>query len=59
MRLSISKSKNSTSLYVIKSVYENGKHTTKVVEKLGTVKELEEKINGKTLLNGQRNILRN
>ncbi len=47
MRLSISKSKNSTSLYVIKSVYENGKHTTKVVEKLGTVKELEEKLNGK------------
>lgn len=47
MRLSISKSKNSTSLYVIKSVYENGKHTTKVVEKLGTIKELEEKLNGK------------
>lgn len=46
MRLSISKSKNSTSLYVIKSVYENGKRTTKVVEKLGTVKELEEKLNG-------------
>lgn len=47
MRLSISKSKNSTSLYVIKSIYENGKHTTKVVEKLGTVKELEEKLNGR------------
>ena len=47
MRLSISKSKNSTSLYVIKSTYENGKHSSKVVEKLGTVKELEEKLNGR------------
>lgn len=46
MRLSVSKSKNSTSLYVIKSTYENGKHSSKVVEKLGTVKELEEKLNG-------------
>lgn len=47
MRLSISKSKNSTSLYVIESIYENGKHSTRVVEKLGTVKELEEKLNGR------------
>ena len=46
MRLSISKSKNSTSLYVIKSIYENGVRTTKIVEKLGTTKELEEKLNG-------------
>lgn len=46
MRLSISKSKNSTSLYVIKSIYVNGKRTTKVVEKLGTVKDLEEKLDG-------------
>lgn len=46
MRLSISKSKNSTSLYVIKSIYENGVHSTKVVEKLGTIKELEENLNG-------------
>ena len=46
MRLSISKSKNSTSLYVIKSTYENGINSSKVVEKLGTVKELEEKLNG-------------
>lgn len=38
--------KNSTSLYVIKSIYENGRHSTKIVEKLGTVKELEEKLNG-------------
>jgi transposase len=46
MRLSISKSKNATSLYVIKSVYENGKRSTRVVEKLGTVAELQQKING-------------
>ena len=46
MRLSISKSKNSTSLYVIQSVYENGKRSTKVVEKLGTIAELQHKLNG-------------
>jgi transposase len=46
MRLSISKSKNATSLYVIQSIYENGKRSTKVVEKLGTVAELQHKLNG-------------
>lgn len=46
MRLSLSKSKNATSLYVIKDVIEENKRTTKIVEKLGTVKELEEKLNG-------------
>ena len=46
MRLSFSKSKNSTSLYVIKDVTEKNKRTTKIVEKLGTVQELEEKLNG-------------
>jgi len=46
MRLSVSKSKNSTSLYVIKSTYENGVHSSKIVEKLGTVAELSEKLNG-------------
>ena len=43
MRLTISKSKNSTSLYVIESTYENGIRSSRVVEKLGTVKELEKK----------------
>lgn len=47
MRLSISKSKNATSLYVIQSFYENGKRSTKVVEKLGTLAELQQKLNGK------------
>lgn len=46
MRLKISKSKNASSLYVIKSTYENKKHSTKIVEKLGTYDELLEKLNG-------------
>lgn len=46
MRLSISKSKNAQSLYVIKSVTVNGKRTTKTVEKLGTYEELKEKLDG-------------
>lgn len=46
MRLGISKSKNSTSLYVIKSTYINGIHSSKIVEKLGTESELREKLNG-------------
>ena len=46
MRLGMSKSKNSTSLYVIKSTYLSGIHSTKIVEKLGTVAELEKKLNG-------------
>jgi len=46
MRLSISKSKNATSLYVKKDVVVNGKRTTKIVEKLGTVAELEKKLGG-------------
>ena len=40
MTLTKSVSKNATSLYVTKCVRENGKRTTKVVEKLGTVAEL-------------------
>ena len=46
MKLTISKSKNATSLYAAKSIYVKGKHTSKVVEKLGTVVELERKLNG-------------
>ena len=46
MRLGTSKSKNSTSLYVIKSTYENKKHSTRIVEKLGTYDELLQKLNG-------------
>lgn len=50
MRLSISKSKNATSYYVIKSIYENGKKSTRVVEKLGTAEELEKKLNGQDIV---------
>ena len=46
MRLQISKSKNAASLYVIKTVYTNGKERTQIVEKLGTYDELLKKLNG-------------
>lgn len=46
MRLKITKSKNASSLYVIKSTYENGIHSSKIVEKLGTYSELLDKLNG-------------
>ena len=47
MRLSITKNKNSSSIYIIKSVIINGKRTSKVVEKLGTIEEIKLKSNGK------------
>ena len=47
MRLQISESKNAKSLYVVKSIYSNGKHSSKVVEKLGTYASLKEKLNGR------------
>jgi transposase len=46
MRLQIVKSKNAASLYVVKSIFDNGKHSSKVVAKLGTYKELQKKLNG-------------
>ena len=46
MRLQISKSKNAASLYVIKTIYTNGKEHTQIVEKLGTYDELKKKLNG-------------
>jgi transposase len=46
MRLTISKSPNATNIFVIEDVKENGKRTTRVVESLGSVKELEAKLNG-------------
>jgi transposase len=46
MRVKISKSKNSESLYIIKSVYIKGKNTSKIVEKLGTLQEVIDKANG-------------
>ena len=47
MTLQLKKSGNNTYLYAIKSFRkENGKCTTKVVEKFGTVEELREKLGG-------------
>jgi len=47
MRLQISKSKNAASFYVTKSVYDKGKRTSKIVEKLGTYEELKNKLGDK------------
>ena len=47
MRLSISKSKNATLFYVIKSTYIDKKHSTKIVEKLGTLEEVKAKAGDK------------
>lgn len=46
MKLTITKSKNAESFYISKSYRDNnGKSTTKTVRKLGTLKELTEKLN--------------
>lgn len=47
MRLQVSKTRNAASLYVVKSTYINGVHSSKIVEKLGTEAELREKLNGR------------
>ena len=42
MRLQISKTRNAASFYVVESTYDrNGTRSNKVVEKLGTLAELE------------------
>ena len=46
MKLTVSKSKNSASLYVTKSFYNKGTRTSKIVEKLGTEAQLREKLDG-------------
>ena len=46
MRLKVSRSKNSASFYVTKTVYIDKKEKTITVEKLGTEKELRKKLNG-------------
>lgn len=43
MRLSISKSKNATLFYIIESTYINKKHSTRIVEKLGTLDDVKNK----------------
>lgn len=44
MRLSSTKTKNAESFYAIKTVTHNGKQTTRVVEKLGTLEEIKARI---------------
>ena len=46
MRLKISRSKNASSLYVTKTIYEGKKEKTITIEKLGTENELREKLEG-------------
>ena len=46
MHLNIVRSKNSQSLYVIRSTYKNGRNSSERVEKLGTYAELLKKLNG-------------
>ena len=43
MRLQISRTKNAESFYVVKSVYEKGKRTNIIFEKLGTLQEVQAK----------------
>jgi len=47
MRLKITKSKNAMNLYVIESTYINGKHSSRIVEKLGNYDELKKTLNGR------------
>jgi len=58
MKLSISKSANATSLYMTKSVRVNGTPTSKVVEHLGTVAELEKKLDGRDPIEWAREYVR-
>ena len=44
MRLSIVKSPNAKQYYVIKDYYDGKKRTSRIVEKLGTDKELRDKL---------------
>ena len=46
MRLQINRSKNAESFYVVRSVYEKGKRTTVVYEKLGNLQQVTEKAGG-------------
>lgn len=46
MRLQISKSKNAESFYVVRSVYEKGKRSSVIYEKLGTLQKVKERAGG-------------
>ena len=55
MRVSISKSKNATLIYIIESTYFNKKHSTRIVEKLGTIEEVRQKAKGKDPIEWAKN----
>lgn len=59
MRLKITKSKNAASLYVIKDVIRNGKRTTKIVEKLGTLEELKKKFKNEDPIEWSKKYIKN
>ena len=59
MRLKITKSKNEASLYVIKDVIRNGKRTTKIVEKLGTLEELKKKLKNEDPIEWSKKYIKN
>ena len=46
MRLSVSKSKNSELFYIIESTYIDKKHSSRTVERLGTLEEVKERAKG-------------
>lgn len=46
MRLKVTKSNSSTLFYIIESTYINKKHSSRTVEKLGTIEEVTRKANG-------------
>ena len=43
MRVHITRSKNAECFDIIKSIYENGLHTSKVVEKLGNLEQVRQR----------------
>ncbi|MEG1583560.1 MAG: IS1634 family transposase [Anaerovorax sp.] len=47
MRLQVSKTKNAASFYVVKSIYNKGIRTSRIVEKLGTEESLRKKLDGR------------
>lgn len=59
MRLKVSRSKNSASFYVTKTIYVDKKERTITVEKLGTEKELREKLNGQDPYEWAKNYIEN
>ena len=59
MRLKITKSKNAASLYVIKDVIRNGKRTTKIVEKLGTLDDLKKKLKNEDPIEWSKKYIKN